>query len=72
MGKYGVTVNIVRPGATQTDYITPEMERGEVARIPLGQIGEPEDIGNIIASLASEQVRWVTGQVITASGGFST
>ena len=71
MGKYGITVNVVRPGGTQTGYITPESERRIVAQTPLGRVGEPEDVADVIVFLASEQGRWITGQVIQANGGVS-
>ena len=72
MGKYGITVNVVCPGATQTGYITPENEDKLVARTPLQRIGQPEDVADVIVFLASEQARWLTGQLIYASGGFLT
>lgn len=71
MGKYGITANVVCPGATQTGYITPEEERRCVSRTPLGRLGFPEDIADVIVFLASEQAHWLTGQLIYASGGFS-
>ena len=70
MGKYGITVNIVFPGATQTGYISLELEKSLAAKTPLGRIGQPEDIADVIVFLASEQAHWITGQVIYASGGF--
>jgi len=70
MSKYGITVNVVYPGATQTGYITPENEGRLVARTPLQRLGQPEDVADVIVFLASEQARWVTGQLIYASGGF--
>ena len=72
MGKYGVTVNVVCPGATQTGYITPENEPGLVERTPLGRLGLPEDVADVILFLVSEQGHWLTGQLIYASGGFLT
>jgi 3-oxoacyl-[acyl-carrier protein] reductase len=71
MGKYGITVNVVRPGGTETGYITPEMEGQIVAQTALGRVGEPEDIADVILFLASKQGRWITGQVVTANGGVS-
>ena len=71
MGKYGITVNVVFPGATQTGYITPELERDLSARIPLGRVSQPEDTADVIVFLASKQAHWITGQIIYASGGFS-
>lgn len=69
LGQFGVTVNVVAPGPIQTGYITPEVERREVARIPLGRIGRPEDVADAIVFLASEQARWVTGQLLYVGGG---
>ncbi len=70
MGRYGITVNIVCPGATQTGSITPESEKQLAAQTRLGRVGQPEDVADVIVFLASEQGRWVTGQLIYASGGF--
>ncbi|UCH43554.1 MAG: SDR family oxidoreductase [Dehalococcoidales bacterium] len=70
MGKYGITVNVVCPGATQTGYITPENEKQLAARTPLQRVGQPEDVADVIVFLASEQGHWLTGQLIYASGGF--
>lgn len=70
MGKYGVTANVVCPGATQTGYIPPESEERLVAQTPLGRLGKSEDVADVIVFLASEQAHWLTGQLIYASGGF--
>lgn len=70
MGKYGITVNVVCPGATQTGYITPENEEWIIQKTPLGRLGYSEDVADVITFLASEQGRWLTGQLIYASGGF--
>lgn len=70
LGKYGVTVNVVCPGATQTGYITPENEEWIIQKTPLGRLGHSEDVADVITFLASEQGRWLTGQLIYASGGF--
>lgn len=70
MGKYGITVNVVCPGATQTGYIPPESEEWIIQKTPLGRLGYPDDIADVITFLTSEQARWLTGQLIYASGGF--
>jgi 3-oxoacyl-[acyl-carrier protein] reductase len=70
MGKYGITANVVCPGPTQTGYITPDDETRLIAQTPLGRLGRPDDIADVVAFLASEQGRWITGQVIYAGGGF--
>ena len=72
MGKYGITANVVCPGPTQTGYLTPDQEEALAARTPLKRIGHSEDIADVIGFLASEQGRWITGQVIYATGGFMT
>ena len=70
LGKYGISVNILAPGPIQTGYITPESEV-EIARgTPLGSVGQPEDIADVMVFLASEQARWVTGQLIYVGGGW--
>ena len=70
LGRYGITVNVVAPGPTQTGYITAESEAHLVPRIPLGRLGTPEDVADVIVFLASEQARWLTGQLVYAGGGF--
>jgi 3-oxoacyl-[acyl-carrier protein] reductase len=65
----GVTVNIVSPGATDTDMLLDEV-REEVPRThPRGRIGQPAEIADAIALLASERARWITGENVAASGG---
>jgi 3-oxoacyl-[acyl-carrier protein] reductase len=71
LGKYGITVNVVCPGATQTGYISTEAEGKIINRTPLGRLGTPEDIADVIVFLASEQGHWITAQVIFAAGGFN-
>ena len=69
VGKYGITVNCVAPGPTQTGWIDKELEEAVLPLIPMGRLIQPEDIANAILFLASEQARFVTGQVIKVSGG---
>jgi 3-oxoacyl-[acyl-carrier protein] reductase len=69
LGKFGVTVNVVSLGPVQTGWITPELERAVLPTIPLGRIGNPEDVADVIVFLASEQSRWVTGQRVFVGGG---
>jgi 3-oxoacyl-[acyl-carrier protein] reductase len=69
VGPLGITVNSVAPGPVQTGYITRESENELLPEIPLRRIGEPEDIADAMVFLASEQARWITGQVIKVSGG---
>jgi len=69
LGRYGITVNIVSPGPIQTDWITPELEAAILPNIPLGRVGQPEDVADVIVFLASEQARWLTGQLLHVGGG---
>lgn len=70
----GITVNAIRPGVTDTDgqrEVNPDPElRQQLAQMtPMGRLGRPEDIAKVAAFLAGPESRWVTGQMITASGG---
>ncbi|MEV4472041.1 SDR family oxidoreductase [Nonomuraea sp. NPDC049504] len=73
----GIRVNCVSPGPTRTRFAGdafsrfPELAAPLAARTALGRIGEPGDIGAMIAALASEEGRWVTAQVLEVSGGFN-
>jgi len=69
VAKYGITVNSVAPGPTQTGWIDEELEKSVVPLIPMGKLIQPEDIAETILFLASEQARMLTGQVIKVSGG---
>ena len=69
VAKYGITVNCVAPGPTQTGWIDAELEKSVIPLIPMGALIQPEDIAETILFLASEQARMLTGQVIKVSGG---
>ena len=69
VGQYGITVNCVAPGPTQTGWIDDELEKAVLPLIPMGQLIMPEDIAETILFLASKQARMLTGQVIKVSGG---
>ncbi|NLG84291.1 MAG: SDR family oxidoreductase [Firmicutes bacterium] len=69
----GIRVNSVAPGAIRTamnKHFTPEVIERLNARIPLGRIGEPEDIGEVGAFLASDAARYLTGSTIVVDGGY--
>jgi 3-oxoacyl-[acyl-carrier protein] reductase len=70
LGKYGITVNIIAPGPVQTGYIPPEAEAEIAAGTPLGRVGQPDDVAGVIVFLASEQARWMTGQLLYVGGGW--
>jgi NAD(P)-dependent dehydrogenase (short-subunit alcohol dehydrogenase family) len=73
LGARAITVNAVLPGATATDLNQrardPELSRVIAQSIALGRVGQPEDIADIVAFLASDEGRWITGQRIDATGG---
>jgi 3-oxoacyl-[acyl-carrier protein] reductase len=69
LGRYGITVNVVSLGPVQTGWITPELEERCRAEIPLGRIGQPEDVADVILFFASEQARWISGQLLYVGGG---
>ena len=71
LGARGITVNTVSPSITNTDGLVvppPVIERLK-SMIPLGRIGEPEDIANVVAFLVGPQGHWVNAQNIRANGG---
>ncbi|MBE7209527.1 MAG: glucose 1-dehydrogenase [Gluconacetobacter diazotrophicus] len=75
LGPKGVRVNSLSPGLVVTEgthaagIIGTEFEQGAVAGTPLGRVGQPTDIADAAVFLASDAARWVTAQVIEASGG---
>lgn len=69
VGSLDIRVNTIAPGPTQTGYISSDSEEELRERIPLKRIGKPEEIADVAIFLASDQARWVTGQVIKVSGG---
>ena len=69
VAKYGITVNSVAPGPTQTGWIDEDLEKSVLPLIPMGKLIQPGDIAETILFLASEKARMLTGQVIKVSGG---
>lgn len=65
----GITVNTINPGATDTGYAAEALRQAIIAVEPLGRWGRPEDAGRLIGWLATDDARWVTGQVINSTGG---
>jgi 3-oxoacyl-[acyl-carrier protein] reductase len=68
----GITVNAVAPGLIETDMTTvlsDEIRQGILERVPLGKLGEPDDIAGAVAYLASPEAKYITGQVLTVDGG---
>jgi 3-oxoacyl-[acyl-carrier protein] reductase len=65
----GITVNCVDPGATDTGYAPPDAHAAVLAQEPMGRWGEPADAARLIGFLATDDARWITGQVIASTGG---
>lgn len=75
LGPRRITVNVIAPGAIATDFSggmvrdNPNVNKQVADMTALGRVGVPDDIGPMIASLLSDDNRWVTGQRIEVSGG---
>lgn len=71
LGHRGITVNLISPGVTNTDGLIMPADALEelVKATPLGRLGEPIDIADVVTFLASDAARWVNGQVIQVNGG---
>ena len=69
VAQYGITVNCVAPGPTQTGWIDKQLEEAVIPLIPLGNIIQPQDISDTILFLASSKAKMITGQIIKVSGG---
>ncbi|WP_129840860.1 glucose 1-dehydrogenase [Streptomyces sp. RFCAC02] len=73
LGPRGITVNTVSPGATDTELLRHNAPDGALEKVaagtPLGRLGEPADIADVVAFLAGPDGRWVTGQNIRVTGG---
>jgi 3-oxoacyl-[acyl-carrier protein] reductase len=72
LGSRGVTCNAIAPGFIETDMTAALDEKVRAAlleKIPLGCLGQPEDVANLAAFLASPAARYITGQVLTVDGG---
>jgi len=71
----GITVNAVAPGAVETamnvDAYTPQVRRTYEERVPLGRIGTPEEVADVIVFLASDAARYVTGHELLVDGGLT-
>ena len=79
LARRGVTVNSVSPGWTEDSVLNSLPPEAQTAIrdwhtqgwTPMGRLGTPEDIGNVVALLCSEEAGWITGQLIVADGGAS-
>lgn len=75
LGPRRIAVNAVAPGGIVTDFgggylRDPAFQKAVIADTPLGRVGQPEDVADVIASLLSPDTRWITGQRIEVTGGY--
>jgi len=75
LGPKKIRVNSINPGMVETEgthtagFIGSDFEKEMVRTAPLGRIGQPDDIADVAVFLASEDSRWLTGEILIASGG---
>ena len=69
VGSWGITVNAVDPGITDTGWISPELGAKWSAESPMGRVGTLQDAARLVRFLASKEAGWITGQVIHSRGG---
>jgi len=75
LGARGITVNVLAPGAIETDFSggmvrdNPEVNKMVAGNTALGRAGLPDDIGDMVALMLSDEAGWMTAQRVEASGG---
>jgi 3-oxoacyl-[acyl-carrier protein] reductase len=72
VGKKNITVNAVAPGFIRTDMTKDLDENLHKAHIPLNRFGEPEEVAEVVAFLASDKASYITGEVVSINGGIYT
>lgn len=73
-GERGIRANAVAPGAIRTELgggLTPEFEELLAGQTSLGRVGEPEEVGSVVATLLSQDGRWINAQTIEVAGGYN-
>lgn len=71
LGPMVISANVLNPGPIDTGWMDDETREGLLVHHPLGRLGEPRDIGDVVAFLVSPAGRWVSGQLLQTDGGFS-
>ena len=68
----GITVNAIAPGYVATELlanVSEEVMKSIVGQIPVGRLGEPDDVARCVAFLAADEASWITGSTLTINGG---
>ena len=68
---HGITVNAINPGPTDSTWMTDEIREHLLPNFPMGRIGQPSDVAEVVSFIASDEAAWITGQVIHSEGGFN-
>ena len=75
LGPRKIRVNAVNPGLVETEgthsggIMGSDFEKWVLQQTPLGRVGQPDDIADLVVFLATNEARWLTGEILTASGG---
>lgn len=71
LGPRGISANVLNPGPIDTGWMDDDVRDGLLPHHPLGRLGRPRDVADVVAFLLSPAGRWVSGQLLHADGGFS-
>ena len=69
LAAHGIRINSVSPGMTNTELVADVVPTFDFSKIPLGRIGEPEEIAEAVSFLSSDRASYITGQVLSVDGG---
>ncbi|HVA52293.1 MAG TPA: SDR family oxidoreductase [Acidimicrobiales bacterium] len=68
----GITANVINPGPTDTGWMTPELKTLVTDATPLGRLGVPNDVANLVSFLCSSEGGWINGQLLSSNGGLGS
>ncbi len=68
----GITANVINPGPTDTGWMTPELKTRITDETPLGRLGIPNDVANLVSFLCSADGGWINGQLLASDGGIGS